>query len=206
MKILEIWAKEHRKTKEEIDKLLEEPLSIPRLLAWAELNCRTKEELDLEKLEAEKNAKEVLRKLEGIEITTTPLIFNVEEFKNSQAFAKAMFLAAEKFKSSEDIIVRYSSGGSFSILKSKAKVFKNLNPSLEFTLSSAKEIKSAVKYFNSLGVKDLDGENLEPDVMKESLLPGKFIQCRINNCILTWSVVDSQSGKNLDKIKEELQL
>lgn len=112
------------------------------------------------------------------EITVEPLIFDAKQFANIHEFAKAMFTAGEKYVNTEDIIVRYAKpinketnevAIQFHILRSKAKIFQKYmeqkNTPINFVLDSNKEIKSCIKFFNSLGVK---GENGEPLLSKET--------------------------------------
>jgi len=149
------------------------------LREWARTHCKTKEELEKEKIAAEKETANIfLNKIDGVEITTEPIIFDSKEFSTDRAFAATMLIAGKHYADTDDIIVRYAKPENkethevsiqFHILKSKAKIFQNHvrenNVSFEFVLSSSNEIKSCVKLLNSLGVK---GENGEPLSSKET--------------------------------------
>lgn len=147
-------------------------LNIDYLINWAKSHCKSKEELDDENAIAITEASFVLSdKLNGIEITTEPIVFDSSEFSSLKAFSAAMFMAADRFKDVDDIVVRYAKPENkatnevsfqFHILKSKSKLFKKYmienNESFEFALNSSNDIKSCVKFFNSLGVKGNNGE------------------------------------------------
>ena len=71
--------------------------------------CRSKQELDKEIMQGIAEASEALSRLDGIEITTEPIIFNCRQFKTPTGFSTALFMAAEKYKGNADnIIVRYA--------------------------------------------------------------------------------------------------
>ena len=79
------------------------------LIDWAKRFCKTKEELEKERLDADKEASNVLsEKLASVEITEVPIVFDEREFSTPLAFATAMFVAANHYKDDEEVIVRYS--------------------------------------------------------------------------------------------------
>lgn len=111
--------------------------------------------------------------IELMNFTTEPTSFYLTSFSSSKEFAEVMFACGKMFKDSEDIIVRYSKPidketnevkVSFQILRSKSKIFKRHvvenDESFTFSVKSAKDVKSCIKYLNSLGVKADEGENL----------------------------------------------
>ena len=184
---------------------------------WARTHCETKEELEEERIAAEKEATKILlNKIDGVEITTEPIIFDAKEFSSFRAFASAMFIAGKHYADTDDIIVRYTKPNKethevsiqFHILKSKAKVFQKYmresNTSFEFVLSSSNEIKSCMKLLNSLGVKGEGGEPLsskETDYardMKDSFKNGEnkvyvlVEYCKDNDtALLGWNLVNT---------------
>ena len=162
------------------------------LIDWVKRNCKSKEQLDAEKAIALENANKVLSKLDGVEITVEPIIFDVKEFESTHAFAVAMEIASKRYANTDDIIVRYTKPEDkethevkiqFHILKSKAKIFQKYihetNEIFELSVETSNEIKSCVKYFNSLGTKGDGGEPLsskETDYakdMKDALKKGE---------------------------------
>ena len=202
------------------------------LIDWARTHCKTKEELEKEIIAAEKEATNIfLSKIDGIEITTEPIIFDAKEFSSSRAFASAMFIAGKHYADTDDIIVRYTKPENkktnevsfqFHILKSKAKVFQKYmrenNTSFEFVLSSSNEIKSCVKLLNSLGVKGEGGEPLsskETDYardMKDSFKNGEnkvyvFVECDKDNdtAQLDWNLVNTDYvAPNYNELKAKI--
>jgi hypothetical protein len=187
------------------------------LREWARTHCKTKEELEKERIAIEKEATNIfMNKIDGVEITTEPIIFDAKEFSSSRAFASAIFMSGKHYADTDDIIVRYTKPENkethevsiqFHILKSKAKVFQKYmrenNTSFEFVLSSSNEIKSCVKLLNSLGVKGEGGEPLsskETDYardMKDSFKNGEnkvyvFAKYDKNNnaVLLYWNLVN----------------
>lgn len=153
-----------------------EYLSLDFLRLWATNNCHSKEELEYELSKANEESDKMLSKLDGIEITVNPIVFDSNDFSTVLAFNIALFEAARRYKDTNDILVRYTKPKDketkeqhiqFHILKSKAKVFKNYmlssDDSFAFSLESASEIKDCVKFFNSLGVKGEDGESITSD-------------------------------------------
>ena len=143
------------------------------LIDWVKKNCKSKEQLDTENAVALKNANKILSKLDGMEITVEPIIFDVKEFESAHAFAVAMSIASKRYADTDDIIVRYTKPEDketheiyiqFHILKSKAKMFQKFmnetDETFEFSVETNNEIKSCVKYLNSLGTKGEGGEPL----------------------------------------------
>ena len=129
--------------------------------------------------------------LGNLDLTTVdanPITFNLTDFEDSSDFAKSMFLAGRYLFKEDDIVVRYSKPYTedktdvivrFQILRSKAKMFynylKNNETKIACFLTSNKEIKEGIKFFNSLGVKGEDMVNLSSkemdytSVLKEGL-------------------------------------
>lgn len=202
------------------------------LREWARTHCETKEELEKERIAAEKEATNIfLNKIDGVEITTEPIIFDAKEFSSFKAFAIAIFIAGKHYADTDDIIVRYTKPENketrevsiqFHILKSKAKVFQKYmrenNTSFEFVLSSNNEIKSCVKLLNSLGVKGEGGEPLsskETDYardMKDSFKNGEnkvyvLVEYSKDNdtALLEWNLVnDDYSSSTYDEFKTKI--
>ena len=129
-----------------------------------------------------------LAELDLSTVTATPITFNLTDFEDGLDFAKSMVLAGRRFFKEEEIVVRYAKPYTedktdiivrFQILRSKAKIFfnylKNNETKIVCFLASNKEIKEAIKFFNSLGVKGEDMVSLsskESDytaILKESL-------------------------------------
>lgn len=129
--------------------------------------------------------------LGNLDLTTVdanPITFNLTDFEDSSDFAKSMFLAGRYLFKEDDIVVRYSKPYTedktdvivrFQILRSKAKMFynylKNNETKIACFLTSNKEIKEGIKFFNSLGVKGEDMVSLSSkemdytSVLKEGL-------------------------------------
>ena len=107
-------------------------------------------------------------------ISSNPITFNLTDFENKIDFAKSMFLVGKYFSTQEDIVVRYSKPYNeeksnvivcFQIVRSKAKMFfnffkKNDYAKLGCFLTSNKDYKEFIKFFNSIGVKDNDGNSI----------------------------------------------
>lgn len=111
-----------------------------------------------------------LSDLDSSTIDSNPITFYLDDFDGINDFGKSMFLCGSHFRDSDDIVVRYSKPYSkdkltvnvcFQILRSKAKMFKNYiglhDIKISCILTSNKEIKEAIKFLNSLGVKGEDG-------------------------------------------------
>lgn len=201
------------------------------LIDWAKKNCKPKEQLDAENAVALENANKVLSKLDGVEITIDPIIFDVREFESAHAFAKAMFIANKRYVDTDDIIVRYTKPEDketheiyiqFHILKSKAKMFQKFmnetDETFEFSVETNNEIKSCVKYFNSLGTKGEGGEPLsykETDYakdMKDALTKGEnkvFITVSYDDelsiPLLEWNLVGADyECANFEEVKNKI--
>ena len=201
------------------------------LIDWAKRNCKSKEQLDTEKAVALENANKVLSKLDGVEITVDPIIFDIKEFESAHAFAVAMSIASKRYVDTEDIIVRYTKPEDketheiyiqFHVLKSKAKMFKKLmsetNETFEFSVETSNEIKSCVKYLNSIGTKGEGGEPLsskETDYakdMKEALTKGEnkvFVMVKYDDelgmPLLEWNLVGTDyECANFEEVKNKI--
>ena len=208
-----------------------EYLTTEWLIDWAKRNCKSKEQLDAEKAVALENANKVLSKLDGVEITVDPIIFDVKEFESAHAFALAMEIASKRYVDTDDILVRYTKPEDketheiyiqFHILKSKAKMFQKFmnetNETFEFSVETSNEIKSCVKYLNSLGTKGEGGEPLsskETDYakdMKDALTKGEskvFVMVKYDNelgtPLLEWNLVGADyECTNFEEIKNKI--
>ena len=201
------------------------------LIDWAKRNCKSKEQLDTEKVVALENANKVLSKLDGVEITVDPIIFDIKEFESAHAFAVAMSIASKRYADTDDIIVRYTKPEDketheiyiqFHVLKSKAKMFKKLmsetNETFEFSVETSNEIKSCVKYLNSIGTKGEGGEPLsskETDYakdMKDALTKGEnkvFVMVKYDDelgmPLLEWNLVGTDyECANFEEVKNKI--
>ena len=208
-----------------------EYLTTEWLIDWAKKNCKSKEQLDAEKAVALENANKVLSKLNGVEITVDPIIFDVKEFESAHAFALAMEIASKRYKDTDDILVRYTKPEDketheiyiqFHVLKSKAKMFQKFmnetNETFEFSVETSNEIKSCVKYLNSLGTKGEGGEPLsskETDYakdMKDALTKGEnkvFVMVKYDNelgiPLLEWNLVGADyECTNFEEVKSKI--
>ena len=201
------------------------------LIAWAKRNCKSKEQLDAENAVALENANKVLSKLDGVEITVEPIIFDVKEFESAHAFAVAMEIASKRYADTDDILVRYTKPEDketheiyiqFHVLKSKAKMFQKFmnetGETFEFSVETSNEIKSCVKYLNSLGTKGEGGEPLsskETDYtkdMKDALTKGEnkiFVIVSYDNelsiPLLEWNLVGADyECANFEEVKNKI--
>lgn len=201
------------------------------LIDWAKKNCKSKEQLDTEKAVALENANKVLSKLDGMEITVDPIIFDIKEFESAHAFAVAMSIASKRYADTDDIIVRYTKPEDketheiyiqFHVLKSKAKMFKKFmseaNETFEFSVETSNEIKSCVKYLNSIGTKGEGGEPLsskETDYakdMKDALTKGEnkvFVMVKYDDelgmPLLEWNLVGTDyECANFEEVKNKI--
>ena len=201
------------------------------LIDWAKRNCKSKEQLDTEKAVALENANKVLSKLDGVEITVDPIIFDIKEFESAHAFAVAMSIASKRYADTDDIIVRYTKPEDketheiyiqFHVLKSKAKMFKKfmseINETFEFSVETSNEIKSCVKYLNSIGTKGEGGEPLsskETDYakdMKDALTKGEnkvFVMVKyddeLGTPLLEWNLVGADyECTNFEEVKNKI--
>ena len=201
------------------------------LIDWAKRNCKSKEQLDAENAVALENANKVLSKLDGVEITVEPIIFDVKEFVSAHAFALAMEIASKRYADTDDIIVRYTKPEDketheiyiqFHVLKSKAKIFQKFmnetDETFEFSVETSNEIKSCVKYLNSLGTKGEGGEPLsskETDYakdMKVALTKGEnkvfvMVKCddELGIPLLEWNLVGADyECANFEEVKNKI--
>lgn len=201
------------------------------LIDWAKRNCKSKEQLDAEKAVALENVNKVLSKLDGVEITVDPIIFDIKEFESAHAFAMAMFIASKRYADTDDIIVRYTKPEDketheiyiqFHVLKSKAKMFQKFmsetNETFEFSVETSNEIKSCVKYLNSNGIKGEGGEPLsskETDYakdMKDALTKGEnkvFVMVKyddeLGTPLLEWNLVGADyECANFEEVKSKI--
>ena len=201
------------------------------LIDWAKRNCKSKEQLDAENAAALENANKVLSKLDGVEITVEPIIFDVKEFESAHAFAVAMSIANKRYADTDDILVRYTKPEDketheiyiqFHVLKSKAKMFQKFmndtDETFEFSVETSNEIKSCVKYLNSLGTKGEGGEPLsskETDYakdMKDALTKGEnkvFIMVKyddeLGTPLLEWNLVGADyECANFEEVKNKI--
>ena len=201
------------------------------LIDWVKRNCKSKEQLDAENAAALENANKVLSKLDGVEITVEPIIFDVKEFESAHAFAVAMEIASKRYADTDDILVRYTKPEDketheiyiqFHILKSKAKMFQKFmnetDETFEFSIETSNEIKSCVKYLNSLGTKGEGGEPLsskETDYakdMKDALTKGEnkvFVMVKYDDelgiPLLEWNLVGADyECANFEEVKSKI--
>ena len=201
------------------------------LIDWAKRNCKSKEQLDAENAAALENANKVLSKLDGAEITVDPIIFDVKEFESAHAFAVAMSIASKRYADTDDILVRYTKPEDketheiyiqFHVLKSKAKMFQKFmnetDETFEFSVETSNEIKSCVKYLNSLGTKGEGGELLsskETDYakdMKDALTKGEnkvFVMVKYDDelgiPLLEWNLVGADyECANFEEVKSKI--
>lgn len=201
------------------------------LIDWAKRNCKSKEQLDTEKAVALENANKVLSKLDSVEITVDPIIFDIKEFESAHAFAVAMSIASKRYADTDDIIVRYTKPEDketheiyiqFHVLKSKAKMFQKFmsetNETFEFSVETNNEIKSCVKYLNSIGTKGDGGEPLsskETDYakdMKDALTKGEnkvFVMVKyddeLGTPLLEWNLVGADyECANFEEVKSKI--
>jgi hypothetical protein len=119
-----------------------------------------------------------LGELDLTTVDANPITFNLTDFEEVDDFTKSMFLAGRYLLKEDDIVVRYSKPYTedktdvivrFQILRSKAKMFcnylKNNDTKIACFLTSNKEIKEGIKFFNSLGVKGEDMVSLSSKEM-----------------------------------------
>lgn len=118
---------------------------------------------------------EWLNNLDLSTVDANPISFKLVDFESNDDFSKSMFLAGRYLSPQEDIVVRYSKPYNedktnvivqFQILRSKSKIFfnyfkKNENEKICCFLTTNKEFKEFVKFFNSLAVKDEDRNNIK---------------------------------------------
>ena len=201
------------------------------LIDWAERNCKSKEQSDAENAVALDNANKILSKLDGAEITVEPIIFDVKEFVSAHAFALAMEIVSKRYADTDDILVRYTKPENkethdiciqFHVLKSKAKMFQKFmnetDETFEFSVETSNEIKSCVKYLNSLGTKGEGGEPLsskETDYtkdMKDALIKGEnkvYVMVKyddeLGTPLLEWNLVGADyECANFEEVKNKI--
>jgi hypothetical protein len=140
-------------------------------------------------------------------VDANPITFNLTDFEENGDFAKSMFLAGRYLLKEDDIVVRYSKPYTedktdvivrFQILRSKAKMFcnylKNNDTKIACFLTSNKEIKEGIKFFNSLGVKGEDMVSLSSkemdytSILKEALDDYNKSKGEDNTCSLIISI------------------
>ena len=121
---------------------------------------------------------EHIKGMDAASISGAPIAFDISDFDTEIDFAKSMFFAGEFFSGEDEIIVRYSKPQDkktgivsilFEILRSKSKLFlkylRNNDMNIVCIISSNKEWKECIKFFNSVGVK---GEDMTPLSSKDS--------------------------------------
>lgn len=200
--------------------------------SWARKHCKSKEELIKEKNEADAETAKILSsKLGGVDITVDPIVFDLKEFSSTKAFAIAMLIAGNHYADTDDIIVRYTKPEDketheiyiqFHVLKSKAKMFQKFmsetNETFEFSVETSNEIKSCVKYLNSLGTKGEGGEPLsskETDYakdMKDAFTKGEnkvFVMVKyddeLGTPLLEWNLVGADyECANFEEVKNKI--
>jgi hypothetical protein len=143
----------------------------------------------------------------------------------------AMFIVSKRYADTDNIIVRYTKPEDketheiyvqFHVLKSKAKMFQKFmnetNEVFEFSVETSNEIKSCVKYFNSIGTKGEGGEPLsskETDYtkdMKDVFKKGEnkvFVMVKYDSelgvPLLEWNLVEADyECTNFEKIKNKI--
>lgn len=137
------------------------------------IRFRSKKELSKIALESLKEAFGVINGVKEHDFSQSSVIVYAKDFKTECGFAYALGAIGKHYKDSDDIIVRYSKPENketgevmvcFEVLRSKAKVFlkwlKDRKEPLYFFITSVKEIKDSVKFLNSLGVKDDEGNGI----------------------------------------------
>ena len=151
-------------------------------------------------------------------VTASPITFNLTDFDSDIDFANSMTLAGRHLVNEEDIVVRYSKPYNedrsdvivcFQIMRSKAKMFfnylKNNETIIRCILCSNKEIKEAVKMFNSLGVKGEDMVSLSSkdidytSILKEAIDDYNALNGKDCGCSLVISVsIEHDDNTDID--------
>ena len=172
-------------------------------------------------------------------VEANPITFKLTDFESDKDFATSMVLAGRHLVNEDDIVVRYSKPYNedktdvivqFQILRSKAKMFfnylKNNDTKIGCVLCSNKDIKDAIKFFNSLGVKGEDMVSLSSkeidytSILKEAIddynaLNGKDCGCSlvisvsiehddntdIDYPMLSYGFIDGDSYSNFEATK-----
>ena len=208
-----------------------EYLTTEWLIDWANKNCKSKEEIESKRVEALLEARKVLDRLDSVEITVEPIVFDAREFSSSLAFSMALLIASERYADTDDIFVRYTKPEDketheiyiqFHVLKSKAKMFQKFmnetDETFEFSVETSNEIKSCVKYLNSLGTKGEGGEPLsskETDYakdMKDAFTKGEnkvFVMVKYDDelgiPLLEWNLVGADyECANFEEVKNKI--
>ena len=205
-------------------------LSNEWLQEWTSTHCKGQLEIEKEKAEAKAEAEKILNELENVEITTEPLTFYAKDFVSSEIFAIVMSEVAKMYSSTDDVVVRYSKPENketrevmtcFQVLKSKAKVFQKFmeenKEEIIFSVSKNSDIKSSVKFLNSIGIKNEDGENIvskENDLaeeLKTAISPNEtkalitvYYNDASNIPSVKWEVIDKDNNEycGYSEIKE----
>lgn len=205
-------------------------LSNEWLQEWTSTHCKGQLEIEKEKAEAKAEAEKILNELENVEITTEPLTFYAKDFVSSEIFAIVMSEVAKMYSSTDDVVVRYSKPENketrevmtcFQVLKSKAKVFQKFmeenKEEIIFSVSKNSDIKSSVKFLNSIGIKNEDGENIvskENDLaeeLKTAISPNEtkalitvYYNDASNIPSVKWKVIDKDNNEycGYSEIKE----
>lgn len=205
-------------------------LSNEWLQEWTSTHCKGQLEIEKEKAEAKDEAEKILNELENVEITTEPLTFYAKDFVSSEIFAIVMSEVAKMYSSTDDVVVRYSKPENketrevmtcFQVLKSKAKVFQKFmeenKEEIIFSVSKNSDIKSSVKFLNSIGIKNEDGENIvskENDLaeeLKTAISPNEtkalitvYYNDASNIPSVKWEVIDKDNNEycGYSEIKE----
>lgn len=199
---------------------------------WALTHCKSKEAIEKELNDAKEETKSIIEYIEEIGVSSEPITFYAKDFKGERSFAYALFNVAAYYKNSNDVIVRYAKPENketkeiltcFQVLKSKAKIFDKyvdgLSEPINFLVSSNKEIKDAIKFFNSLGVKDENGNGLLmkgsdlSDAIKNALKQNEnkiYMEIKkskeVNEVVLDWYPVDIDfNAKDYDTAKIEVK-
>ena len=175
--------------------------------------------------------KEALGVIEGVkkqDLSVSPAVVYAKDFNTDYGFAYAMGALGMHYKDSDEIIVRYSKPEDketgeinicFEVFRSKPKVFQKWlkergeeNP-LYFFITSSKEMKDSIKFLNSLGVKDDEGDSISHclEDMKKHFDPTQnkiYVDIRLYDNIptMSWSYVGKlyECDINYDMFKEEV--
>ena len=192
------------------------------------MNLRSRKELTMISIEGLKEALGVVENVKKQDFVN-PIVVYAKDFKSEFGFALALGAIAKHFKDSEDIVVRYSKPENketkeimtcFEVFRSKSKVFLKWlkergeeNPSY-FLITSSKEIKESIKFLNSLGVKNDEGESISncTEDMKKYFDPIEnkiYVDIRLYDNIptMSWSYVGKfyECDVNYEMFKEEVK-
>lgn len=197
------------------------------MIDTSKMRIPSKEEHRKMAIESLKEALKVVEEVKKHDLSESPAIVYANYFMTECGFAYAMGAIGMHFKDSDDVIVRYSKPENketgeimvcFEVFKSKAKVFlnwmKERNEPIYFVMSSSKEIKECIKFFNSLGVKDDEGESISyfAENMKVDFDPTQskvYVDIRLYDGVPTmaWSHVGNmyECDKTYNMVKEEIK-